>query len=174
MEPRPELTCSRSRRCADVPFDFPFAKIPTKTVPMDWTRGEYTLTDDPRRADVDAIHVLLSETYWAASRSRELVALSMANSLCFSLLHGGTQVGLARVLSDHGATSYVCDVVLAPGHRDRGLGTWLMERVLDHPIVRQTRVLLITRDAQAFYRKLGFATHPYECMVKPGSVGEEP
>jgi ribosomal protein S18 acetylase RimI-like enzyme len=133
---------------------------------MDWTRDEYTLTDDSKRADVDAIHGLLRDTYWAGTRSRDLVALSIENSLCFSLLHGGQQVGVARVLTDHGATSYVCDVVLAPGHRERGLGSWLMDRILEHPAVRRTRVLLITRDAQAFYRKLGFATHPYECMIK--------
>ena len=133
---------------------------------MDWTHDGYTLTDDPARADIDAIHALLRDMYWAATRSRELVALSVANSLCFSLLHGGTQVGVARVLTDHGATSYVCDVVLAPGHRDGGLGTWIMQRILAHPAVRRTRVILITRDAQAFYRKLGFATHPYECMIK--------
>ena len=74
---------------------------------MDWTHGAYTLTDDPACADVDAIHGLLRDTYWAATRPRELVALSVANSLCFSLMHGGTQVGVARVLTDHGATSYV-------------------------------------------------------------------
>lgn len=137
---------------------------------MDWIHGEYTLTDDSKRADIDVIHGLLRETYWAATRSRELVALSVTNSLCFSIFHSGRQVGVARVLTDHGATSYLCDVVLTAGHRDRGLGTWVMERILDHPAVRKTRVLLITRDAQAFYRKFGFGTHPYECMVKPESV----
>ena len=42
-----------------------------------------------------------------------------------------------------------------------------MERILDHSAVRNTRVLLITRDAQVFYGRFGFATHRYECMVKP-------
>jgi ribosomal protein S18 acetylase RimI-like enzyme len=133
---------------------------------MEWSYGEYTLTDDRDRADVAVIHALLRTTYWAADRSREQVASSIANSVCFSLLHGGAQVGTARVLTDVGATSYVCDVVIAPSHRGRGVGRWLMERILGHPAVRDTRVLLITRDAQAFYRQLGFSTHPYECMIK--------
>ena len=137
---------------------------------MDWNYGEYTLTDDRERADIDVIHSLLRETYWAATRSRELVQLSVANSLCFSLLHGGKQVGVARVLTDVGAISYLCDVVLEPSHRTQGLGTWVMERILDHSAVRNTRVLLITRDAQVFYRRFGFATHRYECMVKPESA----
>jgi len=137
---------------------------------MDWSRGEYTLTDDRDRADSGAIHGLLRDTYWASGRSHGLVVLSVAHSLCFSLFHGGRQVGVARVLTDHGGTSYLCDVVLEASHRSRGLGTWVMERVLDHPAVRNTRVLLITRDAQAFYRKFGFETHPYECMVRPEGV----
>lgn len=133
---------------------------------MDWTRDDYTLTDDHRRADVDAIHALLADTYWAGTRSREAVRVSVEHSLCFSLFHRGAQVGLARVLTDVAATSYVLDVVVAEVHRARGIGTWLMERVLDHPAVRDTRVLLITKDAQPFYRALGFETHPYECMRK--------
>jgi GNAT superfamily N-acetyltransferase len=137
---------------------------------MDWTHGEYTLTDDRDRADDAAIHDLLRDTYWASARSRELVALSVSHSLCFSLFHRGTQVGVARVLTDEGATSYLGDVVVEASHRSRGLGTWVMERILDHPSVRNTRVLLITRDAQAFYRKFGFETHPYECMVRPESA----
>lgn len=140
---------------------------------MEWTRDDYTLTDDPARADVEAIHGLLKETYWAGTRSREQVALTVANSLCFSLFHDGRQVGVARVLTDVGATSYLCDVVIDPDHRDVGVGSWLMQVILEHPEVRRTRMLLITRDAQPFYRRLGFATHPYECMVRsPDAEGD--
>jgi ribosomal protein S18 acetylase RimI-like enzyme len=133
---------------------------------MDWRRDDYALTDDRERADVAAVHALLRDTYWAGDRSREQVALSVANSICLSLFHQGVQVGVARVLTDVGATSYVCDVVIEASHRSHGLGRWVMECILSHPSVRDTRVLLITRDAQAFYRQLGFTTHPYECMIK--------
>jgi N-acetylglutamate synthase-like GNAT family acetyltransferase len=133
---------------------------------MEWTAGDYVLTDDPARADIEAIHRLLRETYWAATRQRETVVRSVQHSLCFSLFHGGSQVGVARVLTDQVTTSYLCDVVIDAGHRGRGMGAWLIERILDHPAVKDTRVLLITRDAQDFYQGLGFSTHPYECMVK--------
>jgi N-acetylglutamate synthase-like GNAT family acetyltransferase len=134
---------------------------------MQWTREGYVLTDDAERIDVDAVHTLLRDTYWAGTRSKETVRLSIDNSLCFGLFHDGKQVGVARILTDHGANSYLCDMVLEVAHRSRGLGTWFMKNVLDHPAVRNTRVFLVTRDAQLFYRKLGFATHPYECMVRP-------
>jgi GNAT superfamily N-acetyltransferase len=135
---------------------------------MDWTHDGYTLTDDGNRADREAIVRLLGDTYWAAERSRERVERSVRHSLCFSLFCDGRQVGMARVLTDVGATSYLCDVVLEPVHRSRGLGQWMMQRILDHPAVRETRMVLVTRDAQAFYRSLGFEPHPYACMVRPG------
>jgi ribosomal protein S18 acetylase RimI-like enzyme len=138
---------------------------------MEWRHEGYVLTDDPGRADLDAVHALLRDTYWAAERSRTQVALTLASSLVFSLLHDGTQVGLARVLTDRGATSYLCDVVVDEAHRARGVGAWMVETVLAHPDVRDTRVLLITRDAQEFYRRLGFETHPFECMLRARAPG---
>jgi ribosomal protein S18 acetylase RimI-like enzyme len=127
--------------------------------------GPYSLTDDPERVDLDVVCEFLRDTYWAANRSRDLVAVSIQNSLCFSVHHEGRQVGIARVLTDHGASSYICDVVVHPDHRSHGVGKWLMRCILQHPMVSQTRAILITRDAQAFYREVGFATHPFECMV---------
>ena len=134
---------------------------------MVWRQGEYELTDDPRRVDLDAVATLLRNTYWAHDRPCERIATTIENSIAFSLFHREAQIGFARALTDVGAQSYVCDVVLDDRHRSHGIGTWLMERILDHPTVRGTRVFLITRDAQPFYHRLGFVTHPYECMVLP-------
>lgn len=127
---------------------------------------DYELSDDVARIDLDRVCELLRDTYWAADRSRAQIALSLRHSLCFGVFHGGRQVGLARVLTDQGASSYLCDVVIDPEHRSRGLGGWLMRSILGHPAVARTRMLLVTRDAQKFYRRFGFATHPFECMVR--------
>jgi ribosomal protein S18 acetylase RimI-like enzyme len=126
----------------------------------------YELSDDATRLDLERVCELLRDTYWAADRSREQIALSLRHSLCFGVFHCGRQVGLARVLTDQGSSSYLCDVVIDPEHRSRGLGAWLMHSILGHPAVVRTRMLLVTRDAQEFYRRVGFATHPYECMVR--------
>jgi ribosomal protein S18 acetylase RimI-like enzyme len=128
--------------------------------------NDYELSDDATRLDLDRVCELLRDTYWAADRSREQIALSLRHSLCFGVFHGGLQVGFARVLTDHGASSYLCDVVIDPEHRSKGLGGWLMRSILGHPDVARTRMLLVTRDAQEFYRQLGFATHPFECMLR--------
>jgi ribosomal protein S18 acetylase RimI-like enzyme len=137
---------------------------------MEWTLEDYNVTDERAATDLDAVCDLLRDTYWASGRSRTQTALSLDHSICFNLLHHGVQIGLARVLTDYGASSYICDVIIHANHRGRGLGKWLMSCVLQHPALVGTRVFLITRDAQLLYRQLGFVTHPFECMVRPDTA----
>lgn len=66
---------------------------------MEWKRGEYRLTDDGARADLDAICSLLMDTYWASGRPREKIASTIGNSLCFSLFHRATQTATACTAS---------------------------------------------------------------------------
>src|SRR5215216_3084465 len=100
---------------------------------MEWLRADYLLTDDRSRLDRDAICALLHATYWAANRSRELIEKSIRHSVCLGLFHAGRQVGFARGVTDHATFTWICDVVIAPEHRGRGLGKWIVERVLAHP-----------------------------------------
>ncbi len=70
---------------------------------------------------------------------------------------GGEQVAVARVVTDGAVFAYLCDVYVDPGHRGRGLGGWLVERLRDHYAARGlTRFLLVTRDAHAVYARHGF------------------
>lgn len=139
---------------------------------MEWQRAEYTLTDDPARIDFRAVCSLLAETYWAGDRTPEIIERSLRHSLCFSLFHAGGQIGLTRVVTDYATVGYLCDVVIAPGHRGRGLGKWLMEIILAHPALQGCRLDLFTGDAQEFYRAFGFGPHRYTSMVRypPGKT----
>jgi len=126
----------------------------------------YELTDDPDRVDFDVVASLLNPTYWAATRSREQIIESCRNSACFSLFFESAQVGMFRALSDRGAYTYLMDFVVAPEHQRKGIGSWALQCILGYPPFRGTRFILLTMDAQEFYRKFGFDTHPYECMIR--------
>jgi ribosomal protein S18 acetylase RimI-like enzyme len=66
-------------------------------------------------------------------------------------------IATARAISDQAKRAWIYDVMLAPAWRRRGLGEPLMRLLLDHPALRRTRRLYLgTRDAQAFYERLGF------------------
>ena len=97
-------------------------------------------------------------SFWAEGIPRELVAKSIANSLCFGLFDGGAQVGFARVVTDRATFAYLCDVYVLESHRGRGLGKWLIEAVMAHPDLQDLRRFqLVTRDAHGLYAPHGFA-----------------
>jgi GNAT superfamily N-acetyltransferase len=99
----------------------------------------------------------LTRSYWAYGITRETVASSIANSLCFGLFDGSAQIGFARVISDRATFAYLCDVYVSEDYRGRGLGKWLLEVVTSHPdLKRLRRFVLATRDAHGLYEKFGF------------------
>jgi GNAT superfamily N-acetyltransferase len=119
----------------------------------------FSVSTDPARLDIDAIHDFLArESYWASGRTREIVERALAHSLCFGLYDGQRQIGLARMITDYATYAYVDDVYVLAEYRGRGLATWLLGCVLDHPSLQSVRrITLHTRDAQGFYGRFGFA-----------------
>jgi GNAT superfamily N-acetyltransferase len=121
-------------------------------------RGEFVISTDRTRLDLDAIHGFLTNCYWAKGIPREVVARSVERSLCFGVYDGsGAQVGFARVISDFATIAYVGDVFVLDTHRGRGLGKWLMESITHHPALQDLRRwILTTRDAHGLYAQVGF------------------
>lgn len=118
----------------------------------------YSISTDPQRLDIDAIHAFLSRSFWAEGIPKELVRTSIVNSLCFGLFDGSSQVGFARVVTDRATFAYLCDVYILESHRGRGLGKWLIEVVMAHPDLQNLRRFqLVTRDAHGLYAPHGFA-----------------
>ena len=123
----------------------------------EWTRGEYTISTDRDKLDVAAIHGFLSHSYWAKGRSRERVEQAIERSLPFGLYHQGSQIGFARVVTDHVVLAFLADVFVLEEYRGRGLGSWLVEVVTSLPELRRVRRWLLgTRDAHGLYRRFDF------------------
>jgi GNAT superfamily N-acetyltransferase len=133
------------------------AIAPSETVAV-YRRGEYLISSDRSRLDLDMIHGFLTNCYWAKGIPREVVAKSIEHSLCFGIYDGsGAQVGFARVISDFATIAYLGDVFVLGLHRGQGLSKWLMECIMQHPGLQGLRRwILLTRDAHGLYRKFGF------------------
>ena len=132
---------------------------------MEWTRDGYTISDDPARVDVDAVHRYLhDESYWARGVPREVVERSIAGSLPFGLYApDGSLAGFARVVTDRATYGYLADVFMLDSHRGAGLGVWLVEVVLSHPELQGLRRwVLFTEDAHGLYNASASspAVHP--------------
>ncbi len=120
-------------------------------------QGEFLISADPARLDLDAVHAFLARTDWAKGISRDTVERSLRQALCFGLYHRGRQIGLARLITDRATFGYLADVYVVEGYRGQGLGKWLVECVLVHPDVRDLRrINLVTRDSHELYRRFGF------------------
>jgi len=127
--------------------------------PYEVRRDHYSITTDPQKQDLDAIHALLKTTHWAGSMPREVLEVACANSLCFALFENDQLIGFARLITDYCTYAYLTDVVIEESRRGAGLGKWLMEALLAHPaLVPMRRVALLTLDAQKYYEALGFTT----------------
>jgi GNAT superfamily N-acetyltransferase len=127
---------------------------------MEWTKDEFVLTDDSRRLDLELTFVLLQGTYWGVRRPREVVAKMIEHSLCIALLRGDIQVGFGRAVTDYTVFSWIADIVVGPQFRCRGLGKWMIECIATHPAIRNTQMVLQTRDAHGLYEKYGFSRSP--------------
>jgi GNAT superfamily N-acetyltransferase len=123
---------------------------------MKWIHGDFILYDEPDRVDVEFVHTMLSETYWARGRSLKTVKDTVKRCLCFSLYDEGSQVGFARVLTDYATHAIILDVVIEKRCRKKGLGQWMMACISNHPDISYLKQVLWTRDADDLYRKFGF------------------
>jgi GNAT superfamily N-acetyltransferase len=130
---------------------------PTNERVIEEHRDGYTVSTDPTRLDLHAVHAFLTTCYWCPGIPLDVVVRAARGSLCFGLYHADAQVGFARVITDRATFAYLCDVYVLEGHRGRGLGEWLMRVVVGHPALqRLRRFTLVTRDAHGLYERFGF------------------
>jgi GNAT superfamily N-acetyltransferase len=121
-------------------------------------RGDYVLTTDPARVDVDRVHRWLSEeSYWAAGRAHANVARSIDGSRPYSVFADGEQIAFARAVTDSATFAWICDVFVDAGHRGRGVGRWMVDSIIEDLSAEGVdRFLLATKDAHGVYERSGF------------------
>jgi GNAT superfamily N-acetyltransferase len=121
-------------------------------------RAGYELSDDPGRIDLDATWGFLRAAYWSPGVTRDVVARSIAGSLCLGpYAPGGEQAGFARAVSDWATFAWIADVFVLEPHRGRGLGVWMVESLLSHPRLQDLRLTILgTADAHGLYERFGF------------------
>jgi GNAT superfamily N-acetyltransferase len=145
--------------------------MPTQAIQFEtneYHKGEFTVSTDRARIKLDVVHGFLTECYWAKGISRDVVARSIENSLCFGVYAEGTQVGFARMISDFATFAYIGDVFVLESFRGQGLGKWLMECIIKHPRLQGLRRWsLVTRDGHGLYSQFGF-----EPLKKPRNYME--
>jgi GNAT superfamily N-acetyltransferase len=127
---------------------------------MVWQKHNYIISDDQNLLNIEFIHDYLSgKSYWAANIPFEIVKRSVAGSLCFGVYDREKQIGFARVVTDQAAFAYLGDVFIDEMYHGKGLSKWLMETMINHPLLQGLRRwMLSTKDAHGLYEKYGFTS----------------
>ncbi|MHA1473648.1 MAG: GNAT family N-acetyltransferase [Promethearchaeota archaeon] len=129
----------------------------------EYLNGEFLLSSDPKKLDIDIIHGYLNKnSYWAQNIPKNVVRRSINNSLCFGLYHGTVQIGLTRVITDKATFAYLADTFVISEFQGKKLGTWMIETIMKSSELQGLRRWqLSTRDAHSFYHKFGFHSLEY-------------
>ena len=120
----------------------------------------FEIDTDKTRLHIGLVHHFLAEcSHWSRGIPYQVLERAIAQSLCFGLYRdGGTQIGFARLVTDHATFAYLADVFVVAEARNQGLGQWLVETILAYPPLQGLRRwLLVTTNAESLYRRCGFA-----------------
>jgi len=74
-------------------------------------------------------------------------------------------VGCGRVLTDFTYRAAIWDVIVDRTYQQRGIGTEIVRRILDHPQLENVELFWLCTRRPEFYEKLGFSSREQTGMV---------
>ena len=97
----------------------------------------------------------------------EQAAKALENTLVsFTAYENGKAIGMVRLIGDGGMSFYIKDFAVVPAFQSKGAGSlmmWELEKYIRESIASNWAVsleLISTKEAVAFYKKMGFEEHP--------------
>lgn len=126
--------------------------------PLEIIQGEYLISTDRNKLDLNMIHWFLStQAYWSPGIPFEKVQKASEHSLCFGIYYREKQIGYARIISDYTSIAYLGDVFILMEFRGKGLSKWLIRAIQLHPELQGLRRwILLTKDAHGLYKQTGW------------------
>ena len=126
------------------------------------TTSAFEVSHDVERIRVPELTELFASAWWASGRTETETRGILAGSdvvVTVTDRSSGRLAGFARVLTDRTYLALILDVITAPDLRGSGIGTMIMNALLEHPwIARVQSVELVCQpDLIAFYRRWGFS-----------------
>jgi len=117
---------------------------------------DYIISSDKTSLQIDRICKLLSNSYWAQNRSKDVIIKSIENSVCFGVYVKNLQIGFARAVTDYATVYWICDVIIDEAYRGKGLGKALMKTITESGELKSLPGILGTKDAHGLYLQYGF------------------
>lgn len=114
----------------------------------------------------EAFAGLRDQAGWRHIEARQ--AEKALKNTCFSIaaVDEGRVVGIGRLVGDGAMIWYIQDVIVAPDYRRSGIGTAIMQKLMDYvrreamPGTSVSVGLMAARGKEPFYEKFGFYARP--------------
>ncbi|MER2261498.1 MAG: GNAT family N-acetyltransferase [Psychrobacillus sp.] len=124
---------------------------------------DFKVIEEFNENQLEELHSLFKNEWWTQKRQlSEIRKLLDNSSVVIGLVNDKTEelIGFARVISDTLYRAFIFDVIAKENYRNNGIGTILMNSILEHPQVRDVeRVELYCPDRLVpYYEKFGFST----------------
>ncbi len=135
---------------------------------MDHIKSKIVISASYSDIDKDFVIDELQKTYWANSRSKEMILLSLSHSLCYSGFIENKQIGFMRIVTDYSTIAYLCDVIIAEEFQSLGIAQKMLSEIFANPELKSVNWMLRTKDAHGLYQKFGFTptTRPERYMER--------
>lgn len=114
-----------------------------------------TYTNDSARVDWSKLADIFRRAPLGERDPQRLQRIFDQSTLCCFAWLGDELVGAGRTISDRVSYAAIFDVVVAPEHQNRGIGTGIMEELM-RGSEAQNIILHSAPGKEAFYAKLGF------------------
>ncbi|MGH2415605.1 MAG: GNAT family N-acetyltransferase [Microcystaceae cyanobacterium] len=112
---------------------------------------------------------LYKNEFWSYKREREdIVKMLAASDIIVGLVDENEQlIGLTRVLTDFVYRATIYDVIVKPSHRKMGLGTKLIDAVVNHSELASVEqiILYCLPEMIPFYERWGFSANVGELRL---------
>lgn len=103
---------------------------------------------------------LRASTPWS-SQPKEIFATAIENSLLtVTAYYNNNVIGMGRMTGDNIFSFFIQDVVVLPDYQNKGVGTLLVNSLLDYAYNQAVSVavvsLMASKGKESFYEKIGF------------------
>lgn len=104
---------------------------------------------------------------WSVYKDMDAVRKGLANSLYHIIVRKGSElIAMGRVIGDGSITFYIQDIVVSREYQGKGIGTMIMNRIMDYisGTAADSAVvgLFAAKDKESFYKKFNFIPRPNE------------
>ncbi|MDP9362679.1 MAG: GNAT family N-acetyltransferase [Chloroflexota bacterium] len=99
---------------------------------------------------------LYADLGWWPERTEEAIAVMLAGTIAVGAWHEDELVGFARAVTDGLFRAYLEDVAVHADHRQQGIGSRLVTRLVQELADVELTSLFCQPDLAAFYGPLGF------------------